>query len=105
MLPLKYVRDAKDDHTGDYIKEIAGGKDTHQVVEIVPLGSEPEDEADVAHYAQDTKQDLGGEESSRGVKNEYKAGDELARKLRVRSSKSGYFMKMFKSVNLLQYQK
>ena len=68
MLPLKYVRDAKDDHTGDYIKEIAGGKDTHQVVEIVPLGSEPDDEAGVSKYTQNTKQDLGDEQSSRGMK-------------------------------------
>ena len=58
MLPLKYVRDAKDDYTGDYIKEIAGGKDTHQVVEIVPLGSEPDDEVDVANNTKNTKHDL-----------------------------------------------
>ena len=50
------------------------------MVEIVPLGSEPEDEADVAQYAQNTKQDLGGEESSRGVKKGEKAGNEIVRK-------------------------
>ena len=51
------------------------------MVEIVPLCSEPDDEAYVANYAQNTKQILGGEVSSR----EMKKGEKLARKLRVRT--------------------
>ena len=58
-LPLKYVWDAKDDNTWDDVEEIKEGKDPHQVVEIVPLGSEPDDETGVANNTQNTKQDLG----------------------------------------------
>ena len=64
---MKYIWDA---NAGDDVEEITECKDSHQVVEIVPLGSEPEDEAGVSNYAQNTKQDLGGEESSRVVKRE-----------------------------------
>ena len=53
-LPCEYVRNTKDDHTGDDVQEITEGKDSHQVAEIVPLGSEPDYEAYVANYAQNT---------------------------------------------------
>ena len=48
-LPLKYVWYAKDDNTWDDVEEIKEGKDPHQVVEIVPLSSEPDDETGVAN--------------------------------------------------------
>ena len=66
------IRDAKDDNTGYDVEKITEGKDFHQVVEIVPLGFAPDDEADVANYAQNTNQDLGGEETSRGINRERK---------------------------------
>jgi hypothetical protein len=68
FLPLKYVWNAKDDNTGDDVEKITEGKDSHQVVEIVPLCSEPDDQTGVANKPQNTNQDLGGEESCRGVK-------------------------------------
>ena len=55
---MKYVWDAKDDNTGDDIKKITKCKGTHQVVEIVPLGSEPDDEVDVSKNTKNTKHSL-----------------------------------------------
>ena len=65
---MNNVRDAKDDNTGDDVEKITEGEDSHQLMEVVPLCSEPDDEAGVANYTQNTKQDLGDEKSSRGVK-------------------------------------
>jgi hypothetical protein len=46
---LKNVRDANDEDTGDYVDAITEGKDTHQLVEIVPLVSEPENDEDITN--------------------------------------------------------
>ena len=52
---LKNARDVKDEDTGDDVTE---GKDTHQLVEIVPLVPEPEYDEDVPNGSQNTNADL-----------------------------------------------
>ena len=51
---MNNIRDAKDDNTGDDVEEVTEGEDSHQLMEVVPLCSEPDDEADVTYYAQNT---------------------------------------------------
>ena len=58
VLPCEYVRDTKDDHTGDDVEEITEGQGTHQLVEIVFLFLEPDDQTKVADNAQDSNKDL-----------------------------------------------
>ena len=57
-LPCEYVRNTKDDHTGDDVEEITEGQDTHQLVEIVLLFNEPYDQTKVANNARDSNKDL-----------------------------------------------
>ena len=57
---MNNVRDAKDDNTGDDVEEVKDGEDSHQLMEVVPLCSEPDDEAGVANHTQNTKQGLVG---------------------------------------------
>ena len=44
---MKNVRDPKDEDTWDDVDDITEGKDTHQLVKIVPLVPEPEYDEDV----------------------------------------------------------
>ena len=57
-LPFKNTRNAKHEDTGDDVDDITEGKDTHQLVEIVLLVSEPEDDEDVANDSYHTNADL-----------------------------------------------
>ena len=57
-LPCEYVRDAKDDHTGDDVEEITESKDTYQLLEIVCFFNEPDDQTKVANNAQDSNKNL-----------------------------------------------
>ena len=56
--PCEYVRDAKDDHTGDDVEEITESEDTHQLVEMILLSNEPDYQTNVANNAQDSNKDL-----------------------------------------------
>ena len=58
---MNNVRNAKDDNTGDDVEKITEGEDSHQLMEVVPLSSEPDYEAGVAYYTQNTKQGLEGQ--------------------------------------------
>ena len=55
-LPLENVGNAEDDNTGDDIEEITEGKDTHELVEVVPLAAEPEDEANIANNTENARE-------------------------------------------------
>ena len=57
-LPCEYVRDAKDDHTGDDVEEITESKDTHQLVEIVLLVDKPDDQTYVSSNTKYSNNDL-----------------------------------------------
>ena len=55
---MENVGEAKDDNTAYDIEEITKGQDRHQLVEITPLGEEPEDKTEVTSYSKTTNDDL-----------------------------------------------
>ena len=57
-LPLKHVRDAKDDNTSNDVEEITKGQDTHKLVEIVFLVDEPKDQTDISYNSKQSNKYL-----------------------------------------------
>ena len=57
-IPFENVWDAKQDDTGEDVEEVSDCQNTHQLVEVVPLGAEPGDQADVANYTNQANKDL-----------------------------------------------
>ena len=55
---MENIGNAKDYNTGDDVEEITEGQNTHELVEIAPLGKEPEDKAEVASNAKNTNKNL-----------------------------------------------
>ena len=56
--PCKDVWNTKDKAGVDDVEEITEGKDSHELVEVVPLIAEPDDEQDITNQATQTNQNL-----------------------------------------------
>ena len=57
-IPWKHVGDPKDDTTRDDVEEITKGQDTHELVEIVSLPTEPNNHTKVANNSKKPNQNL-----------------------------------------------